>query len=286
MKSTFVTAMALLAAGAFFSSCDKTEEKIPAYIYIDTIGLSTNYQIQGSDNAKIVDAWLYANDQLIGVDELPTLLPVLEEGVQSLVLRGGIILNGIAGARASYPFYADWEVQHNFVPGRIDTIVPVLSYKAETVFDFIENFEGAGTIFGNDEDNDPGSYVAITNQNVLDNEGGLIHLDSAHPVCRVATSDRYVLPTDGKSVFLEINYTCDIPFIIGLSASSGGINVLRFNMLNLNPKATWNKVYLDLSEKVSNTQGVDYGIYFIAELPPNVEEGNIYLDNIKLVHLP
>jgi len=45
-------------------SCNK-EEPIPAYIHIDKIDLKTNYSIQGSNSHKIIDAWIYVDDQLL-----------------------------------------------------------------------------------------------------------------------------------------------------------------------------------------------------------------------------
>ena len=62
-----------------FSSCSKEEsDGIPAFINIDSIFLNDNI----TDN--ITDAWVYVNDNLQGVYELPVKFPILEEGDLSI----------------------------------------------------------------------------------------------------------------------------------------------------------------------------------------------------------
>ena len=78
---------------------------MPAYIKIDTIKLDTYYPEQGSKSANITDAWVYVNDNLVGVFELPALLPVLHRGPNKLQIYPGIKLNGISSTRVPYPFY-------------------------------------------------------------------------------------------------------------------------------------------------------------------------------------
>ena len=85
------------------SSCKKEPvNKIPGFIKIDDIILNNNT----TDN--ITDAWVYINDQLQGVYELPAHFPVLEIGKNKLRIRAGIKNNGIASSRAAYPFYSSY----------------------------------------------------------------------------------------------------------------------------------------------------------------------------------
>ena len=54
---------------------------------------------------NITDAWVYLNDNLQGVYELPANFPVLAKGNQTLRVKAGIKLNGISSTRSPYPFY-------------------------------------------------------------------------------------------------------------------------------------------------------------------------------------
>jgi hypothetical protein len=62
------------------SSCQKEDTvDIPTYLKIDNIVLD-----EGNTTSIITDAWVYVNDQLQGVYELPAKFPVLEEDIQTV----------------------------------------------------------------------------------------------------------------------------------------------------------------------------------------------------------
>ena len=65
-----------------FFSCEKVDpNNIPANIKINDITLT------GSSTENITDAWIYINDQLQGVYEIPALFPVLNIGSHKLRVR-------------------------------------------------------------------------------------------------------------------------------------------------------------------------------------------------------
>ena len=68
------------------SSCQKEDKvDIPTYLKIDNIALD-----EGNTTSNITDAWVYVNDQLQGVYELPAKFPVLEEEIQTVRIKAGI----------------------------------------------------------------------------------------------------------------------------------------------------------------------------------------------------
>ena len=68
------------------SSCQKEDTvDIPTYLKIDNIVLD-----EGNTTSIITDAWVYVNDQLQGVYELPAKFPVLEEDIQTVRIKAGI----------------------------------------------------------------------------------------------------------------------------------------------------------------------------------------------------
>ena len=71
------TYILLLISGVICSSCSKKdlEAEIPAYISIDDITLTTDLATQGSAAENITDAWVFINDNLVGVYELPATFP-------------------------------------------------------------------------------------------------------------------------------------------------------------------------------------------------------------------
>ena len=94
-------------AAIFMMGCDKFEgdQTIPSYLKIDSLGFITDNDLQGTNNQKFADAWIYVDDDIIGGFEMPFTIPVLSEGMHKLEISPGIILNGISDTRAPYPCY-------------------------------------------------------------------------------------------------------------------------------------------------------------------------------------
>ncbi|HRC92920.1 MAG TPA: hypothetical protein PLQ16_12225, partial [Bacteroidia bacterium] len=55
----------VIAFASLMQACNliNPAEPTPAYIQIDTINLTTNLTTQGSASHKIVDAWVYVDNQ-------------------------------------------------------------------------------------------------------------------------------------------------------------------------------------------------------------------------------
>ena len=90
-----------------FNSCskDELEATIPSYISIDKFTISTNYSTQGTSSSNITDAWVYIDNDLVGIFELPAKFPVLKEGNVKIDVYPGIKENGISERRSKYIFY-------------------------------------------------------------------------------------------------------------------------------------------------------------------------------------
>ena len=78
------------------SACDiiNPSEQTPSFIAVDTLKLKTNGFEQGSKKHAITDCWVYVNNKLIGVFEVPFKVPVLESGMQEIQIEPGIKNSG------------------------------------------------------------------------------------------------------------------------------------------------------------------------------------------------
>ena len=93
-KKVYIIGFILIA----FVACKK-ENLTPAYIKINDI------ELNNSSTDKITDAWVYIENQLQGVYELPAKFPVLETGVKEIRIKAGIKNNGISSSRIFFiPF--------------------------------------------------------------------------------------------------------------------------------------------------------------------------------------
>ena len=284
-KAIVVTAVFLWPV-IILSSCNviNPDESIPAYIHIDTIGLTVNPVTDGSASCKITDAWVYSNGDLLGVYELPCTFPVLQEGENDITIKAGIKMNGIAGSRAYYPFYAPYEQRIDLQPDVTFNLHPSVTYYSDKVH-FNEDFEDGGILFEKFGDSD--TTIIKTSASGCVFEGaysGIINLNSACDHAISATSTGYELPKTGTPVFLEMNYKTNNSFRVGLYAITGGQSI-KNELITLNTTDTWNKIYINLTSICSSNQSAsNFKLYFEVYKETGIENAVILLDNIKLVY--
>ncbi len=270
-----------------FYSCDiiNPDEEIPSYISIDSISLKTNdANIEGIASESIQDAWIYIDNNLIGVYELPITFPILKEGTQNITIYPGIFLNGIASVRKSYNFYKPYIVTTNLEKGKVTKITPETGYTDNTTF-IIEDFEDVGIMY----DTTAYSKVSLdraTSEIPSKQETyiGKISLTTAKNSFDCITSEGYNLPRSGAPVFLEIDYKNDIEFVILLYALNNN-DLSSGEIVTIRSSSEWKKMYINLTTVIADFNSADkYFIGIYAKLPSDQTEANILLDNLKIIH--
>jgi hypothetical protein len=266
------------------SSCKKNN-LIPAYIYIDHITLASIYEIDGSNSNKITDAWVFVDDDLIGVYELPATFPVLATGKHKITVKAGIKINGIAKSRGYYPFYQSFETNVDLQPQETDTIKPQVSYVPNKI-KWKEDFEDAGisivkyfnsdtTIIKTTDPNDAfeGSYSGV----------GYLVADKPYMLC---VSDSTIeIPQNQSPVFLELNYKTNVFMTIGMYAKLSSGNFERIPTLVLNPTDEWKKIYINLTYTANYTVNtLGFKVFFEANKPDTITSAKVFVDNIKLLY--
>jgi hypothetical protein len=273
-----------------FASCNliNPDEPEPAFIYVDEFTFSTSPG-EGTSNQKFTEVWAYANDQVIGIFDIPAQIPVLDKGNTNLSFFPGIKNNGLSSTRISYPFAQGYRVTRNLQPLKTDTIRPEFKY-----------FEG---LYINQKDwdiNTPSLIPLSTNQGELlieDNEAnvfegercGYFHLPAGQSILTFKDDENLDLES-GVVSFLEINYSCNNKFAVGLISREGTVDRRNLAVV-INPTTegstnpVWNKIYIDLGVIVKdNATAAHFEVYFEAIPDTPGSEIDLYLDNIKLIH--
>jgi len=271
--------------GLSFPSCskEKLEAQIPAYIAIDHFNLTTNTSTQGSASEKIVDAWVYVNDDLLGVYTLPAKIPVLAEGVRNLKIYAGIKENGIGSTRVRYLMYTPYDEQVNFVVGETITINPDITYQSSLQFPFLEDFENASLPFSYHANSD----TDLTKSAIDVFEGdfsGRVFLTPSMSFFEMQTTTLTSLPTNGAPIALEFDYKCNETMLVGIYAGTE-----QLSLVFINPTTSWNKIYVNLTGIVSSRPNAgSYKVYFgildVPSLPFLTANPELYFDNMKIVH--
>jgi hypothetical protein len=284
-KITLLIGIALV----ILTSCVKNNPK-PSWIKIEKWQLLANPLLSGAEGELIhnfSEAWVYVDNKIVGVFELPIKLPILLEGAKEIVIFPAIRNNGIAKSKKIYPFVESYKTTINLVKGQTVTINPVTSYFSITNFSFVEDFESASIRFITD----PNSNATI-NQVLHTDPGrtgycGHIALTMSDSLWTGTTNDGMQLPKQSAEVYLEIEYKNTSDILTGVLAITLPGSVVQHPHIRLNKQTSpvWKKTYIDLKEIVSFSNTADYFEQFLQILnDKNLVSSDVYIDNVKVIH--
>jgi len=271
----------------FVSGCDviNPADPVPTYIRVDQITVDP---VAGTGTAKqkFGEVWVCINDKPLGAYSIPALIPVLGEGSVEITFYPGIRVNGIRSTADFYPFFEPHTVTTSLSPqGTIDVDMHT-RYRSNAAIPYIEDFETSHGLT-DDLDDDASTFVERITTNAYEGNGsGRIILTEDASFIQVASFPLLGnLPVNGTPVYLELHYKNNVEFGVGLVGQSSGIEPASVTILVLRPQEDWNKVYVDLSPALRASQLDVYQIMFIAQHDTSLEQSEIYLDNLKIVHI-
>jgi len=274
----------LAIATIFISSCDLKKEPISAYLHIKPFDVTTQQQI--------TDVWVSdaTTGDSLGVYELPATLPIIAEGETKLVVSPGILENGIRATPNMYPMMTQYETTVNLAPNEIDTIQPSTEYDSRVQFHYQADFDGLNTLT---EIIDTSIKIETELISASDGafEGNSVRfvLDEDNPLMEVANEDPLDLETERNQTFMEVHYKTEGILQIGLLAyEPSSTKPVRQLFLALNPKAGWNKVYVNLTDQLValGPRFTEFRVLFGAQLPNGQTTAKFLIDNVKVMELP
>lgn len=266
----------------FIYSCDiiNPEEPIPSYIEISNFDLNTNHN-QGSNSENIQDVWVYLNDNLQGIYETPATFPVIQEGFHKIELKAGIKRNGISASRSYYPFYTSYILDSiQLTTDSIISITPDITYNISTI-PFIEDFENTGINLTSSGNSDT---TIITKNDIMSLEGnyGLAQLNENQNIFECSTYENFVF-SNSQNVYIELDYKSDVQFAVGLYINTP-LEIIQEPFIYINPKESWNKIYIDLSQQINlYSNAISFNIW-IGFTSAEQKIKNLLIDNFKVVY--
>lgn len=256
----------------------------PAFVVIEDLVFDAGATPGGSTSA-ITEVWAFSGAEFIGVFPLPARIPVLKTGPTDIRLEAGIRQNGISSTPDFYEFYTPVQRTLDLVPGAsIDLGVQTITYRDDVQFGFIEDFEP-------DRDRTfteiSRGILGLEVQSEIIRSGtasGVIRLDSANAEVLLSSRFSYTDLLDERPyVWLEMDFRSDAPARFGISGSVG-FELLRNFDPGFFPNPEWTKIYFNMSETIFRSEIEEYRIDINTFLPPDLMEGDVYLDNIKLLY--
>ena len=267
-------------------ACDTEDEQLPAYIYVDNVVVNTTLE-EGTNDARVPNGFLDANQDELGVVTVPGRVPVLESGGVNIRFDPAIRANGSSATLSIYPFYERYETTLQLTELETDTLRPVVGYRDDAIFAFVENFDDPNTVFTDDRDGDPETRIDISANGAFENGSAVVQLSGDHRTIELATdlNDPFDLPDNVRDAFLEVNFRGDVPILFGIIGQNAGQNPIPSYEWVLNPKEEWTKIYLELTEAIQFSGFDTYRISFIASLEGSeLSEGEVWLDNVKFIY--
>lgn len=285
MTTRYQLLIPLIALLLLFS-CKEEElqAEIPAYLEISEFSVLQDSNIV-SDNVK--DVWVYVDDQLQGVFELPTSIPIQKTNRKiKLTIAAGIFKNALSNQRAIYPFYESYNVDTTLIAEKVYTINPTVNYRSNTEFDEPwsgEDFE-SGINFEHKFTSDT-VFIRETDPEKVFNgiASGAAYLEPGMDFFEASTPifGSNEIPRGTAPVYLELDYRCSHDIVISVYVNN---NSQQFSVVNLRARADWNKAYIELASVFSTLfDAFNYSIA-IGYAKPTQDEGYLVVDDIKLLH--
>jgi hypothetical protein len=272
------------------STCIKNNPD-PAWLEVNDWTLMANANYFGAEGAlteNLTEAWVYVNDDLIGVFEVPFKIPILKSGAVDIKVFPAIKNNGISATKKVYPFLETYQINAVLVANETLTISPTTKYK-DNLFFTIEDFEDINTNIVNDPNTSAASF-SLSNNNLQWFNGNFyakVALNATDSTWIAYTNWASYIPK-GIEVYLEIDYRNSNSVTTGLLAISPS-GTLPNTHIRLNAQKSlpvvWKKIYLDLREMVgASANGAYFEQSFEAYLEDGLSNTEIEIDNIKLIH--
>ena len=302
-KNTLFFFVVVSTFATLFSSCRGFEgsQTVPAYIRIDTVGLTCDYSIYGANTHKFVDVWVFVDDDVLGAFELPATFPVLKEGKHKVTVRPGIKVNGIAWSRSYYPFVKDIDyVDLDLVPDSVVKLFPVFTYMNNGDnfhVRWMEDFDG-GAIKLQPTSGSDTSIIRVSGplawhdpQSIHSTYSGKIVLASDSTKFCIASNEEFTdLPATGAACMLEMDYKCTDTILVGMYCKLNN-TIKELPLIQLRPTdpsgqepTRWNKIYINLGPDIVDNETADYFKLYISSWPyRNDGLQYFYFDNLKIL---
>jgi len=269
-------------------------EVIPAFIRVEQFNLTT-LSTHGTDSKRITDCWVYLNDNLVGVYELPALVPVHAIGNNNIKIKAGIMKNGAAGDRTPYPFYTFFDSTMDLVSDSVYSINPDITYEVGYT-PWIEDFEDPGIKF-NAYQSDTVMYLgtASNTTDLFEGNCGVIKMSANNTVCEMRTNDPFFnnMPRNiDIPAYLELNFKCNYTFQVGILSKDNSLSAyVRTPIITFNPTTDangvmqWRKTYIYLTDGTTFYPSATEFELFIRVFNNTGTDGiEVFVDNLKVFY--
>lgn len=235
------------------------EEEIPTYLRVDSFQYLPAATFPATSSHKINSVYVYDENYLMGVWELPALIPVqTKDAGKKLLLLPGVDYNGIRSQQSIYPFFSGDTLTVHPEPGQVIPYTAKTGYVTNAQMLWSENFELSNKM--NVKLSGDTVIIPVTGPGQVFEgaRSGGVFLTGEGQSSESISTDGFAIDYR-KETFLELNYKNTVPVQIGLLTTPYALGEPYYEyIIGLKPSENWNKVYVDLRPFAGNFQGAQY----------------------------
>jgi hypothetical protein len=280
----------ILICNLFLTACELFDKDsfTPAFIEVDKASLLTDLN-QGDGVLRVEEIYLYKNEKLLGVFPIPGKIPIIVEGGTEdveLFITAAVRVDGQATTVQEYAFFDPIVKNIKLSEGQTVSVPLEFKYKNDTKFDFVDDFE-IGNKFSTNIDTF--SAFDLVETDIDKNTGSKSGLMTTSLKANTMEVTQFAF-FDNKNnaqgrVFLEFDYKNEDNLSVGTLLLKSNTIMKEFK-IQLQPSKTWNRVYIDLTNEISNQEVIGYKVVLHAQFNSGSGkmENQNFIDNVKLVH--
>lgn len=274
-----------ISASLLLSSCGigDNEDPIPAFVKIADAKVVLPDGV--NDTEKITDIWAFADGQILGVFPLPASIPITLTGSDiELTLLAGIRNNGINDTPVFYPFYKSDVRVISPEPEEVISFNPTFQYVATAKIPVNESFEQTNSLDFDLDNNLTTNMSIVSDDSALGNNSGLIELTNNLTFIEIASQTEIIAGENSRGAsYVELDYKGEGEISIGLAKRQGAVLLVEY-LVFVPGKQDWNKIYIDLTDKLSPRDYDGYRIAIGFRRTGISATSKIWIDNVKHVH--
>jgi hypothetical protein len=274
------------------SSCLKNNPQ-PAWLEVTQWTLQSNPGLSGNEGElshNFSEAWVYVDDEIIGVFEVPFKIPILKTGQVNIKIYPAVKNNGVSATKKVYPFMEVYEVNAELIANQTLTLQPTTRYSVITNF-WIEDFEDPLNLKIEVDQNTSAILSTQTDNQDLQwfngNFYGKINLNTTDSSWIASTNEQLNIPKN-REAYLEIDYYNTNSLLTGVLwvSPTSIVDNANYQLNAQSPEnVRWKKIYIELKELIGFAPA---GTNILQSLKALLDDGKnateIRLDNIKVVY--
>jgi len=284
MKFRFIYIF-FLSSILVLNSCgiNDNEDPIPAFVKISDAKVLLPNGVTDTD--KITDIWAFADGQILGVFPFPAAIPITLTGSDiELTLLAGIRNNGINDTPVFYPFYKSDVRVLSPKPEEVISFIPEFVYVTTAKMPINESFEVANSLDLDIDNNTMTNLSIVDDESAIGNRSGLIELTNSVSFIEIASQVEILAGENARGAsYLELDYKGEGEISIGI-AKRQGIQLFVEYLVFVPGRQDWNKIYIDLTDKLSPRDYNGYRIVIGFRRTGFSATSKIWIDNVKHVH--